>query len=194
MRHIPTRIIGLVGLPGAGKTTIAKYLEKKRFTHVILSDFIKVEASKSGIVDFTREILQDYGNKMREQFGPQILAQLALKKIRSDKITKVVIDGVRNPYEVAFLKVENNFTLIGVAARPQVRYKRLVERKTRSWNGSFHEFLKQEHREESLGSAQIGLRVSQCLKEADYIIQNNSSIDSLYKATEAVLLLKKSTQ
>jgi len=191
MKRKHSQIIGLVGLPGAGKTTIAKYLEREGYARITLSDFIKKEGKKHGAATVSREDLQDYGNKMREQFGPQVLAQLAFKKIRTENYGKVVIDGIRNLYEVAFLKVENNFTLIGVVARPRIRYKRLLDRPNRPWSGSFSDFLRHEHREESLGLKEIGLRVSECLKKADYSIENNKTIEKLLHAVDGVLLLKK---
>lgn len=191
MRSKHAKILGLVGLPGAGKTTVAKYLERKGYARITLSDFIKEEAKKQAVAAVSREDLQDYGNKMREQFGPQVLAQLAFKKIRTEKYGKVVIDGVRNLYEVAFLKVENNFSLIGVIAPPRIRYKRLLDRPNRPWSGTIADFLRNEHREESLGSKEIGLRVRECLKKADYIIDNNKTIEELQHAVEGVLLLKK---
>ncbi len=191
MKRKFTKIIGLVGLPAAGKTTVAKYLEKKGYVRITLSDFIKKEAEKQGVKEYTRDVLQDYGNKMRGEFGPQVLAQLALKMLRTNGYIKVGIDGIRNLYEVAFLKVENNFTLIGITARPRIRYKRLTDRPNRPWGGSFSDFLRHEHREENLGSKEIGLRVRECFKKADYIIENNKTIEELQHAVEDVLLLKK---
>lgn len=191
MKRKQAKIIGLVGLPGAGKTTVAKYLEKKGYVRITLSDFIKKEGEKHGVKEFTREVLQDYGNHMREKFGPQILAQLACKMLGTNGYKKIVIDGIRNLYEVAFSQVENHFTLIGVTARPRIRYKRLLDYPNRPWNGSFSDFLRHEHREESLGSKEIGLRVSECLKKADYIIENNKTIQKLRHAVDGVLLLKK---
>ena len=187
MKKKKSLIIGLVGLPGAGKTTVAKQLASKGFVHVTLSYFIKEEAKKDGISDFSREVLQNYGNKMREAYGPQILAQLALKKIREERPQKVVIDGVRNLYEVAFLKVENNFVLIGITARPKLRYQRLTERTDRPWRGTYAEFLKQEQREDSLGSREIGLRVKECFKQAHFEIDNNKTLEHLRTATDVAL-------
>ncbi len=180
-------IIGLVGLPGAGKTTVAKILASKGFVHVTLSSFIKEEAKKDGTTEFPREVLQNYGNKMREIYGPQILAQLALKKIREEKPQKIVIDGIRNLYEVAFLKVENNFALIGVSARPKIRYLRLTRRTDRPWKGSYKEFLHHEKREEALGSREIGLRVKECFQQSEFEITNNKSLGHLRTATDVAL-------
>lgn len=187
MKKKKSLIIGLVGLPGAGKTTVAKQLVSNGFVHVTLSYFIKEEAKKDGITEFTREVLQNYGNKMRETYGPQILAQLALKKIREEHPQKVVIDGIRNLYEVAFLKVENNFAFIGVSAHPKLRYQRLTQRKDRPWKGSYKEFLHHEKREDTLGSKETGLRVRECFKQADFEIENNSTLADLSTVTNVAL-------
>ncbi len=186
MKSLKALIIGLVGLPGAGKTTVAKYLEKKGFTRVTLSDFIKEEVVKEGITDFTREILQDYGNKMRDQFGPQVLAQLALNKMKTDGISKAVVDGIRNIHEVACLEAENNFHLVGIVAKPSVRYQRLLMSKGKSWVGSYKEFLQQEKREDHLGSQKLGLRVTDCLQKAQYTIYNDGSVEDFYKKLDQV--------
>lgn len=180
-------IIGLVGLPGAGKTTVAKLFENKGYVRVTLSSFIKEEATQAGMSEHTREVLQDFGNQMREEHGPQVLAQLALKKIREEHPQKVVIDGIRNLYEVAFLKVENNFALIGVSARPKIRYLRLTQRKDRPWRGTYKEFLHHEKREDTLGSRETGLRVKECFKQADFEIENNRTLDALATAANVAL-------
>ncbi|MFC1626618.1 AAA family ATPase [Patescibacteria group bacterium] len=176
-------IVGLVGLPGAGKSTAATFLEKQRFYHITLSDLIKQEARKAGINKYTREMLQNYGNKMRETYGPQILAQLALKKAMDENKRKVVIDGIRNLYEVAFLGVEHKFSLIGITAPSKTRYERVRKRKGKVWTGTYDNFLLQEKREGSLGSKAIGLRVKDCLKKSDITVKNSKTerefIDSL---------------
>lgn len=180
-------IIGLVGLPGAGKTTVARFLGQKGYLRITLSAFIKQEAKKEGITEFSREVLQDYGNKMRMKFGPQILAQLAHKKIREQSHNKIVIDGIRNLYEAAYLKVENHFTLIGIVANPKIRYERIMLRGGKKFYSDYKTFLKQEHREESLGSKEIGLRVKECLKRVSYRIKNEGSIEHLHQQTDQVL-------
>ena len=172
-------IIGLVGLPGAGKTTVSEYLEKKGFKRITLSDFIKIEAGKKGITEFSRDVLQNYGNAMRKEFGPHILAQLALGEIKNLNAQKVVIDGVRNLYEIAYLQVENHFTLVGITADPKVRYQRMCGRTSKSKDKTYTQFLNEEHREESLGSREIGLRVKDCLKRVSYRIKNDKDIPAL---------------
>ena len=89
-------IIGLVGLPGAGKTTVTEFLEKHGFVRVILSDIIRDELKQRGIVEPSREILQNTGNEMRRMYGPDVLGKRAIKQLRSMGGNKFVIDGIHN--------------------------------------------------------------------------------------------------
>ena len=176
-------IIGLVGLPGAGKTTVAHYLKQYGFTCVTLSDFIKQEAQKEGVSDFTREILQNYGNRMRSQQGPAILVEKAIAVLQKQKAKKIVIDGIRNIYEVEYLQTANHFILVGVTASPKVRYGRIREKRGKKWIGSYQQFQAAEEREEHLGSRGIGLRVSECFKRAAITIVNEGTLADLHQAT-----------
>lgn len=180
-------IIGLVGLPGAGKTSVADYLQKKGFIRITLSDLIKEEAQKKGIKEFSRETLQDLGNKMRRQYGSGVLAQRALKKVKTNGFSKVVIDGIRNIHEINFLKSQDHFVLVGLIAPSRLRYQRLVNAKGREWTGSYPQFRRQEEREERLGGETIGLRVTECLQQAIEKINNQDSLDHLYSVIDRLL-------
>jgi dephospho-CoA kinase len=49
MKNKKTVILGLVGLPGSGKTTTADILKKNRFQNIILSSFIKKKLEKKNL-------------------------------------------------------------------------------------------------------------------------------------------------
>ena len=180
MRSKKTLIIGLAGFPGAGKTTVTEYLKGKGFTRITLSDFIKEEAEKRGVHITTREEYQDWGNAMRKEFGPGVLVRRAVDKANKKKMNKVVIDGVRNPGEVSYLKGRGEFLLYGIVATTKLRYERIVKRKGSARAGTYADFLKQERRERELGSDEAGQRVTDCLKLADRIVHNNTSLKDLY--------------
>lgn len=173
-------IIGLVGPSGSGKTTAAKHLKKKNYYLITLSDYIRKEAKKRGPHQLSKKILQNIGNQMRRKRGPQILAQLALKDIGNKKKKKVVIDGIRNLYEVGLLQTEERFFLLGMEAQSKIRYQRIVKSKGKKWVGSYNDFLKIERRENELGKKEIGLRVQDCLAKADKIIDNNEDLNGFY--------------
>lgn len=187
MSDLHNQVIGLAGLPGSGKTTIAEYLRaKKRFTCIVLSDFIKEEAKKRNAAYSVREDLQDLGNDMRKTYGSEILVLLAYKKIQASGSGSSVIDGIRNVHEIAFLRrTFSHFLLFGVTAESRIRYKRLTEQGKQS--GPYEMFLKKEERENRLGSEDNGLRIEECMKQADYVFTNNGTRDQLLGEIDTVL-------
>ncbi len=182
-------IIGIVGLPGAGKTTIAAHIVQRKFAHIILSDFIREEIIQSGHTDFRRITYQTVGNRMREEKGGAILAVLAVRKIKKEHIRHAVIDGIRNIGEIAYLRKQKGFHLLGVTAGAKVRFERLSRRiaKEKQIRRSYKEFIEEEKREDALGSEKIGLRVRESLKEADVIVKNNRNRKALFQTIDALL-------
>lgn len=181
-------IIGLVGLPGAGKTTVTEFLEKHGFVRVILSDIIRDELKKRGVTDITRELLQDVGNEMRRMYGSDVLAKRAIKQLRSMGGDKFVIDGIRNVSEIAYLKKQNHLLLIGIQAAARVRFMRLKRRKLNPLTNSYQEFLLQARRENKLGANTTGLRVIDCLKQCQTILVNSKTVPMLEKQLHAFLV------
>jgi len=184
MRRKKKIIVGLIGLPGAGKTTIARHIVKKGFFHVKLSSFLEAEAKKQ-YGKINRQSLQDIGNEFRKKYGPSVLAQWAIEKTGNKR--KIVIDGIRNLAEIKFLKQQGDFFLLGITADPKVRYKRLLKIKTKSLL-TWREFLRLDARDRGRGQSKFGLQVNRCLKQANYLVKHNGrSPRELYRKIDKFL-------
>ncbi len=72
------KIIGLTGTNCAGKGEAAEFLKKKGFAYFSLSDLIRDKLQKQDM-ELTRNNLIRYGNLMRKEGGPDILARLVMK-------------------------------------------------------------------------------------------------------------------
>ena len=108
-------IIGVVGQIASGKGILVKYLnEKFGFVSFSLSSIVHAELNKSGIKKFTRQTLQDIGDELRRRNGDDILTRRLYEVIKGQNHDKIVIEGIRNPAEIEFLKKNANFILIGV--------------------------------------------------------------------------------
>lgn len=174
-------IIGIVGTSGSGKSTAAKYLKNNNFYLIELSSYIIKEAKKRGIRKITKKVLQDIGNELRKNDGPAVLAEKAVFEINQKKIKNAVVVGIRNPAEISYLSKQNKFYLLGIDAIPKNRYQRVIKQRGKNYIRSFAEFLQVERRDSELGNEKIGLRVSDCLKKARRVINNDSTKEYFYK-------------
>ncbi len=175
-------IIGFTGKNGAGKTIVIDYLKSKGFETFSLSDILREEIRKKGLVE-ERENLIKIGNELREKYGPGILAKLALDKV--EKIDNVAIDSIRNLYEIEELRKNKDFILIGIEAPVELRYKRIVERKRIGENISLEQFIEIEEKENS--NDEKKQQLNKCLELADKIIENIGGIEELYQKIDIIL-------
>jgi len=168
--------VGVVGQIACGKGVLVDYLVKKLgFISFSLSSVVHDELKKQGIKRFFRKSLQDIGDELRKKYGDDVLARKAIKVISNQKsvISNYVIEGIRNPAEINYLKTLPNFILIGVKSRRTLRFQRLLER-AKPWDPkTYQEFLKIDRRDLGIGQNNSGQQVGKCLAYCDYILINN---------------------
>lgn len=174
-------IIGLTGANASGKGEAASYLKSKGFAYYSLSDILREEAGNRNIKP-TRENLIKLGNELREKKSPSVLADLIVKKI--DKKTDCVIDSIRNPLEIETLRKLKGFTLIGVDAPVETRLKRAVARNRPGDPKTLEEFIEKESQENI--SSSTNQQLDNCLKLADILIINDSTIENLHKKIDMI--------
>jgi deoxycytidylate deaminase len=170
-------VLGLTGSFGSGCSTLAKVLhDKQKFEVMSLSKFVKEEWLKNhpgkNVDEALREELQDIGDYLRANKGPQVLAEMAYIDAKNNgKLNQnLVFDSIRNTSEVDFLRKNfHNFFLIAVDCPEKDRWSRSQKR----YLGNYLEFLKDEGRdrnEEGLHGQQVSL----CVDDADFLISNEN--------------------
>lgn len=169
-----SKIIGITGAFGSGKSTASEFFEKKGFKKFILSHFLEEEAKKRGFKKITRKILQDIGNELREKFGSDILAVYVLDIIEKEKLDKVVIDGLRNASEIETLRKTADFTLLAIKSDKENRFNRLKKIKRRE-SLTLDIFNQLDDRDRGVLQKKTGLHVDKCIEMADSVIENNQS-------------------
>jgi len=174
------KIIGLTGTNGAGKGEAASFFEKKGYLYFSLSDIIREKLREKG-KKITRNNLIKTGNNLREKYGPDILARLVMKNVKGNSI----IDSIRNPKEIEYLKRQKNFTLLAIDAPVELRYERVKNRGREESASTLQEFIRKEA--EEMASNENGQQLHNCMKTADYIISNNGSLDDFHKKLEEFL-------
>lgn len=175
-------IIGLTGSFGSGCSYIAKYILKAKegltllsLSKDVLRPLFKKETGNDPEQRPRRE-LQDFGDRIREEKGPDCLAQEAVKKIEGTQNGKWVIDSIRNPAEVRCLRqYSRNFFLFGIYADREVRWNRVKgvygdNRKT---------FDNDDKNDTGEDNPAHGQRVGDCFYEADITFSNTKQITTI---------------
>lgn len=178
-------IIGITGTLGAGKGTIVEYLvEKKGYVHYSVRAFIAEEIKRRGL-EVNRDTLTMVANDLRAHNTPSYIAeQLYDRAYLAGK--DAVIESIRTLGEIKALRAKGNFHLFAVDADRKLRYERITERKSETDAVSYETFVANEEREMSSddpNKQNLGV----CIKEADYVFQNNGSIEELHQKVEETL-------
>ncbi len=178
-------IIGITGTIGAGKGTIVEYLAKEKdFSHFSVRGYLlkvirnrKLEKNRDNMVAIANELRREHGNDY-------IVKQLYLQAKKAGRNT--IIESIRNVGEIDGLKELGDFILLAADAPPELRYKRIVCRKSETDTISFEEFLANEEREMQSDDPNAQ-NIRACMDRADYTLRNDKSFSDLHKQVEEIL-------
>lgn len=175
--------LGVTGPLCSGKGYVAKRLSSYGFSNFTISDEIRVEASLRNIAD-ERSILQDIGDEMRLLHGSHYWARRIAQQVDRQRAQglaySAVIDGLRHPAEVDLLRQKYpGIHIIGVNARPHIRFQRVLDRARPLDPQTRKEFDLLERRDRGIGQANHGQQVDACLRLADVVINNNGGVEAL---------------
>lgn len=178
-------IIGITGSFGAGKGAVVAYLKShKNFSHYSASGFITEEVTRRNL-PLNRDSLIEVANDLRATYGPSYIIESLYKRALAAG-GDVVIEALRARAEVEKIK-ELGGTVIGVDADPKIRYGRAVARGSEKDNVTYEEWLAQEQKETNPDDP-TKQDVFGALKQSDFIVQNNGTIEELYTQIEEVLV------
>lgn len=178
-------MIGITGTLGAGKGTVVEYLvSEKRFRHYSVRAFLLEEIRRLGMPE-NRDSMVVVANSLREEHSPSWVTDQLYEQalIRGENC---IIESIRTPGEIASLRSKGRFILIAVDADRELRYQRIITRKSETDHISFETFVDNEAREmNSTDPNKQNLR--ECIAQADYLLMNNGSREDLHASVERVL-------
>lgn len=168
-------VIGLVGPIASGKGFLAEYLVANGFVHFSLSDRVREEVDARGLRR-ERKTLQDVGNDLRNTFGASVLARRTVELI-PDEVELIVIEGIRNPMEIDYLKATLGVTVVGVDADRELRLGWYLERaRTRGEDGvTVEDFFRADERDQGKGEYLSGQQGRMCMEMADQVVVNDGT-------------------
>lgn len=154
---MPRKAILVAGLPGAGKSIVVEAARSLKLPVFSMGDVVREEATRRGL-DKSAENLRAIALELREERGPQVIAEMTVEKIMSKASGSevVLIDGVRSWDEVEyFSSVFSQIILISVHAPPKIRFKRLLKRGRKDDPKSWEDFIKRDEVELRLGLGKV---------------------------------------
>jgi dephospho-CoA kinase len=167
-------VVGVAGMPGAGKAVISRIANEKGFAIVVMGDVIREETKRRGL-EPTSENIGKIMLKFREEEGPTVVAKKCIPKIANANTDIVLVDGIRSLNEIQEVKKNfPRFALIAVHSSPETRFGRLFRRKRSDDPKGWEVFLERDLRELSVGQGNV-------IAIADYMIVNEGTLDE-YKA------------
>jgi len=175
-------IIGLVGQIASGKGTVANYLEKNHQATTYKFSTMFRDILKRAHQEITRENMQGLSTVMRNQFGEDLLAKVMAEDVKNDRGQVIVVDGIRRMADIKYLKELENFKLVAITAKPEIRYERLLKRKENAGDDqkTYEQFLTDQNNE---ADAEIPVVMATSTAE----LNNDGDLQELHKQIEKII-------
>jgi len=169
-------IIGITGMPGAGKGVFRRTIQRLGYPFVIMGDEVREEVKRRELKP-TPENLAETMLNLRKIEGSAAIAKRCILKLKNQPRQVVFIDGIRSLNEVEeFKKHFPMFILITIHASPKTRYQRLVRRRRSDDPTDWDTFMERDLRE-------LGIGMGDVISVADYMIVNEGTIRQLKQKT-----------
>ncbi len=180
------KIIGITGTLGAGKGTIVEYLLKEKgFMHFSVRGYLIGEIKKLGL-PVNRDSMTSVANDLRAKNSPAFIIEELYKEAAKTGMNSI-IESIRTPGEIDFLKKQGNFILLAVDADPRIRFERIKLRASETDKINFETFAANEKREMTSGDPNKQ-NLAKCIEMADIVLNNNGSISHLIDQLNQTLI------
>lgn len=168
------RVIGIVGLPGSGKSEAAAVAREAGVPVVTMGDVIRAACRERGLDPATHH--GAVARALREEEGPAAIAERSLPPIRDalEDHDTVLVDGIRSDVEVDRFEAAfgEAFTLVSVEAPFDLRAERLAVRGRDAPEAEGGEGL------EARDDRELGFGMGEAMARADVVIENAGSLES----------------
>ena len=151
MKESTTRVLGVTGMPGSGKSEFALFAGELGYHTVVMGDVVRAKVMGDAAIAH--------------------LTCIAIDKLIAKGKRKLIIDGIRSQAEVLHFKehMKNSFVIIAIHVDPELRFKRLKVRGRKDAPITEEDFNKRDRSELELG-------LGETIAFSNYIIPNNKSM------------------
>jgi dephospho-CoA kinase len=166
--NVDKLVVGLTGMPGAGKTVFVEAAKMVGYTAVSMGDVIREETQRRGL-ELNSQNVGAVMLALRKEGGSNIIAERCVPKIEAKDNNKIVIDGLRSLNEVEVFKANfAGFKLVAVHASSKTRFTRLSLRGRSDDPKTFEVFHERDIRELNVG-------LGHAIALSEYVMVNDSS-------------------
>ncbi len=175
------KVIALVGMPGSGKSEVARIFALAGYKPIRFGDITDEEVKRQGLqLNETNE--KAVREALREKYGMAAYAVLNFPRIEAAlAVSNVVLDGLYSWEEYIYLidKLGSDLQTVAVWAPPEMRYSRLRERKIRP-------LAIEQSRARDFAEIE-NVNKGGPIAMADKIIKNDSTLEALIEQTEILI-------
>ena len=163
-------VIGLTGMPGAGKSIVVDTARHLGYGIVTMGDVVREQTHQRGL-EPTPQNVGKVMLELRAEGGNYAIAKKCIPKIEQQASHKVLVDGLRSQFEADIFKEHfQKFTVVAVHASPQIRFQRLSRRGRSDDPKMWEVFHERDMRELSVGLGTV-------IALSEKIIVNDNSIE-----------------
>jgi dephospho-CoA kinase len=175
---MPKLVVGIAGLPGSGKTEVAKIAVRFGYSYIRMGDVVVEEVRRRGL-KVCEENVGAVASELRRTSEAEV-ARRCIPLIR-EKPEPVVVDGIRGIAEVEKFRREfgDAFKLVSVWSSQATRFSRISRRGREDDAQGWEEFLKKDRRELSWG-------LGEAMALSDYLIVNEGTLEELREKAEEI--------
>jgi dephospho-CoA kinase len=181
------RIIGIVGLPGSGKSETAAVAHELGIPVVTMGDVIRQACRDRGL-----DPAEHHGrvaSALREEGGPEAIAERSLPFIESalSNSNTVLVEGIRSGVEVERFEAAfgDSFTLVAIEAPFEMRAERVDARGRDTPAAEGGESL------EARDERERGFGMDDAIERADITVENTGSLDAFHDRIHTLLAAEK---
>jgi dephospho-CoA kinase len=175
------KVVCIVGMPGSGKSEVAKLFKAKGYNTVRFGDITDEEVKKQGL-KLNEENERKARESLRQQHGMDAYAKLSLPRIEAAlKTANAAVDGLYSWEEYTYLKNRfvKDFIVVAIWSSPEDRYKRLGSRKIRPLT---------PEEAESRDKAEIqNMNKGGPIAMADFTILNDASLSEMKQQVDKII-------
>ena len=175
------RLIGIVGMPGSGKSAIFKIAAKYNIPVISMGDIVRHETLKRGL-ELTSKNVGNTAIELRKKYGKEALAISCIEYIKENYNNEdiIIIEGIRSIFEVNYFKKYYSLKIIAIHASPKTRFNRLKHRSRDDDTSEWDDFIERDMRE-------LKFTIGEVISLADYMVINEEEYETYLNNLEKIL-------